>query len=36
MLMLEKLIKKLKAEGAVFMTLEQAVAEYDKCAPFKK
>ena len=35
MLMLEKLIKKLKAEGAVFMTLEQAVAEYDKRAPFK-
>jgi peptidoglycan/xylan/chitin deacetylase (PgdA/CDA1 family) len=36
MLMLEKLIKKLKAEGAAFMTLEQAVAEYDKRAPFKK
>jgi len=36
MLMLEKLIKKLKAEGAVFMTLEQAVAEYDQRAPFKK
>ena len=36
MLMLETLIKKLKAEGAVFMTLEQAVAEYDKRAPFKK
>ena len=36
LLMLEKLIKKLKAEGAVFMTLEQAVAEYDKRAPFKK
>ena len=36
MLMLEKLMKKLKAEGAVFMTLEQAVAEYDKRAPFKK
>ena len=36
MLMLEKLIKKLKTEGAVFMTLEQAVAEYDKRAPFKK
>ena len=36
MLMLEKLIKKLKAEGAVFMTLEQTVAEYDKRAPFKK
>ena len=35
MLMLEKLIKKLKAEGAVFMTLEAAVAEYDKRAPFK-
>jgi peptidoglycan/xylan/chitin deacetylase (PgdA/CDA1 family) len=36
MLMLEKLIKKLKAEGAVFMTLEQAVAAYDKRVPFKK
>jgi peptidoglycan/xylan/chitin deacetylase (PgdA/CDA1 family) len=36
MLMLEKLIKKLKAEGAAFMTLEQAVAEYDKRVPFKK
>jgi peptidoglycan/xylan/chitin deacetylase (PgdA/CDA1 family) len=36
MMMLEKLIKKLKAEGAVFMTLEQAVGEYDKRAPFKK
>jgi peptidoglycan/xylan/chitin deacetylase (PgdA/CDA1 family) len=36
MVMLEKLIKKLKAEGAVFMTLEQAVGEYDKRAPFKK
>ena len=36
MLMLEKLIKKLKTEGAVFMTLEQAVAEYDQRAPFKK
>ncbi len=35
MLMLEKLIKKLKAEGAVFMTLEAAVAEYDQRAPFK-
>ncbi len=36
MLMLERLIKKLKAERAVFMTLEQAVAEYDKRVPFKK
>jgi peptidoglycan/xylan/chitin deacetylase (PgdA/CDA1 family) len=36
MLMLEKLIKKLKAEDAVFMTLEDAVAEYDKRAPFRK
>jgi hypothetical protein len=36
MLMLEKLIKKLKVEGAVFMTLENAVAEYDKKSPLKK
>ncbi len=36
MLMLEKLIKKLKAEGAVFMTLENAVAEYDKRVPFTR
>ena len=35
MLMLEKLIKKLKAEGAVFMTLESAAAEFAKRAPFK-
>jgi len=35
MLMLEKLIRKLKAEGAAFMTLENAVAEYEKKAPFK-
>ena len=35
MLMLEKLIKKLKDGGAVFTTLENAVAEYDKRAPFK-
>ena len=35
MLMLEKLIKTLKAGGAVFMTLENAVAEYAKRAPFK-
>jgi peptidoglycan/xylan/chitin deacetylase (PgdA/CDA1 family) len=35
MLMLEKLIRKLKTEGAVFMTLENAVAEYAKRAPFK-
>ncbi|MEO7729247.1 MAG: polysaccharide deacetylase [Burkholderiales bacterium] len=36
MLMLEKLIKKLKTEGAVFMTLEDAVAEFDKRAPLKR
>jgi peptidoglycan/xylan/chitin deacetylase (PgdA/CDA1 family) len=35
MLMLEKLIRKLKAGGAVFMTLEAAVAEYAKRVPFK-
>lgn len=35
MLMLEKLIRKLKAEGAAFMTLEKAVAEYEKKVPFK-
>jgi len=35
MLMLEKLIKTLKAGGAVFMTLENAVAEYAKRVPFK-
>ena len=35
MLMLEKLIKKLTAKGAVFMTLEKAVAEYAKRVPFK-
>jgi peptidoglycan/xylan/chitin deacetylase (PgdA/CDA1 family) len=35
MLMLEKLIKKLKDQGAVFMTLENAVTEYAKRAPFK-
>jgi peptidoglycan-N-acetylglucosamine deacetylase len=35
MLMLEKLIRKLKAEGAVFMTLENAAAEYAKRIPFK-
>jgi peptidoglycan/xylan/chitin deacetylase (PgdA/CDA1 family) len=34
MLMLEKLIRKLKGEGAVFMTLEAAVAEFDKRSPF--
>jgi peptidoglycan/xylan/chitin deacetylase (PgdA/CDA1 family) len=34
MLMLEKLIRKLKDGGAVFTTLENAVAEYDKRAPF--
>ena len=34
MLMLEKLIKKLKDGGAVFATLENAVAEYDKRVPF--
>jgi len=36
MLLLEKLIKKLKAGGAIFTTLENAVAEYDKRAPFKQ
>ena len=36
MLILEKLIKRLKSEGAVFMTLEAAAAEYDKRAPFNK
>jgi len=36
MLLLEKLIKKLKAGGAIFTTLENAVAEYDKRAPFKR
>ena len=35
MLMLEKLIKKLKDAGAVFTTLENAVAEYAKRVPFK-
>ncbi len=35
MLMLEKLIRKLKDGGAVFMTLEAAAAEYGKRAPFK-
>jgi peptidoglycan/xylan/chitin deacetylase (PgdA/CDA1 family) len=35
MLMLEKLIKKLKSGGAVFMTLENAVAQFDKRSPFK-
>ncbi len=35
MLMLEKLIRKLKDGGAVFMTLEAAAAEYAKRAPFK-
>jgi peptidoglycan/xylan/chitin deacetylase (PgdA/CDA1 family) len=35
MLMLEKLIRKLKTEGAVFMTLKNAVAEYAKRSPFK-
>jgi peptidoglycan/xylan/chitin deacetylase (PgdA/CDA1 family) len=34
MLILEKLIKKVKSEGAVFMTLEAAVAEFDKRSPF--
>jgi hypothetical protein len=36
MLLLEKLIKTLKAGGAIFTTLENAVAEYDKRAPFKQ
>lgn len=35
MLMLEKLIRRLKREGAVFMTLENAAAEYDQRVPFK-
>jgi peptidoglycan/xylan/chitin deacetylase (PgdA/CDA1 family) len=35
MMMLEKLIRKLKDSGALFMTLEAAVAEYDKRVPFK-
>ncbi len=35
MLMLEKLIRKLKDSGAVFVTLETAVAEYAKRVPFK-
>jgi peptidoglycan/xylan/chitin deacetylase (PgdA/CDA1 family) len=36
MLMLEKLIKKLKTAGAVFMTLENAVAEFDKRSPYRR
>ena len=36
MLMLEKLIRKLKSGGALFMTLESAAAEYAKRAPFKE
>ena len=35
MLMLEKLIRKLQSEGAVFMTIESAVAAYQKKVPFK-
>ncbi|MBI4190335.1 MAG: polysaccharide deacetylase [Betaproteobacteria bacterium] len=35
MMILEKLIKKLKDSGALFMTLEATAAEYDKRAPFK-
>ena len=35
MLILEKLIRKLKGEGATFTTLEAAAAEYDKRAAFK-
>ncbi len=35
MLMLEKLIRKLQREGAVFMTLENAATEYDQRVPFK-
>lgn len=35
MLMLEKLIRKLQSEGAVFMTIENAVAAYQKKVPFK-
>jgi len=34
MLILEKLIRRLKDRGAVFMTLETAAAEYDQRAPF--
>jgi peptidoglycan/xylan/chitin deacetylase (PgdA/CDA1 family) len=34
MLMLEKLIRKLKAGGAIFMTLENAVAQFDKRSPY--
>lgn len=36
MLMLEKLIRKLKTEGAVFMTVENAVAEYDQRSPWRR
>ncbi len=36
MMLLEKLIRKLKDNGALFMTLEAAAAEYDKRAPFKR
>ena len=36
MLMLEKLIRKLKAEGAVFMTVENAVAEYNRRSPYRR
>lgn len=35
MLVLEKLIQGLKDGGAVFMTLENAAAEYERRAPFK-
>ncbi len=33
MVVLEKLIRKLRAEGAVFMTVENAAAQYDQRAP---
>lgn len=35
MLALEKLIRTLAENGAVFMTMEQAAAEYDRRAPFR-
>lgn len=36
MIILEKLIRRLKDEGALFMKVEDAVAEYDKRFPFKE
>jgi peptidoglycan/xylan/chitin deacetylase (PgdA/CDA1 family) len=35
MMALEKLIRTLKDDGAVFMKLEDAAAEYDRRRPFK-